>query len=65
MTLPTPKTKMKKTFDNLDKLELLTRQIANDMESQQHYDLKYLGTNLQNYAEWIKAETIKLKEMER
>ena len=63
--LPTPKVKMKKTFCNLRRLELLSRKIANDMESQQAYDLKYIGTNLQNYAEWIKTETTKLKEMER
>ena len=57
--------KMKKTFENLEKLELLTRQISNDLRSQQHYDLTYFGENLANYAEWIEKETKKIKEMEK
>ena len=61
----TPTKKMKKTFENLVKLELLTRQISNDLISQQHYDLSYFGENLKNYADWVQEQTEKLKKEER
>ncbi len=59
------KTKMKKTFKNLAKLELLTRQIANDMKSQQLYDFKQMESGLMCCADWIKKETKKIKGMDR
>jgi len=54
------KKKMKKTFDNLTKLEMLTRQVSNDLISQDSYDHSYLGENLKNYADWVKREKEKL-----
>ena len=61
----TPTKKMSKTFSNLVKLELLTRQISNDLISQKSYDHSYFGENLKNYADWIQEQTDKLKKEER
>lgn len=60
--LPTPKPKLKKTIVSLKRLELSTRQISQDMLSQQHYDLNYVGEYLLKYAEWIEEEIKKIEK---
>ena len=48
---------MRKTTEKLNKIELLTRQVANDLKSNYHYDFSEFEIGLLEYANWLETIT--------